>query len=214
MSRKTPVLVETVRVRDGRAPLWHLHVRRLALSCEALRIPFPRTLHVPSDGEDRVHRLTVSLAGTEVTTRPVGPVGPVRLVSSAVVHEPYPHKLTDRSPFERAQAGARAAGADDAILYTPAGSVAEAGIWCLFWWEPAGLAAPALDLGILPGVSRARITELVGGVAERRVDRAGLQGCSLFVANAVRGIVAVAALDGETVPPDPRTDALTARFWP
>lgn len=214
MSSKTPVLVETVRLRDGRAPLWHLHVRRLALSCEALGIPFPRTLLVPSDGEDRVHRLTVSLVGTEVTTRPVGPVAPVRLVSSPVVHEPYPHKVTDRAPFERAQAAARAAGADDAILYTPAGSAAESGIWCLFWWEPAGLAAPALDLGILPGVSRARIAELVGGIAGRRVDRTGLRGCSLFVANAVRGIVPVATLDGVPVPPDPRTAALADRFWP
>ena len=30
-------LIETVRLRNGAAPLWYLHVRRLATSCRALR---------------------------------------------------------------------------------------------------------------------------------------------------------------------------------
>lgn len=213
MGRNTPVLLETVRVRDGRAPLWYLHLRRLAGSCQALGVPFPRVLEVPAGGGDRVHRLAVGVSSLEVSQRDVGPTTPLRLVTSPVVHEPYPHKTTDRRQFELALEYARGAGADDAILCTASGSVAEAGIWCLFWWEGGGLAAPALDLGILPGVSRLRIAELVGTLSERRVPRTALTGLALFAANAVRGIVPVASLDGIPVPGDPRTEGLAARFW-
>ena len=34
-------LIETVRLRNGAAPLWYLHVRRLATSCRALGVPIP-----------------------------------------------------------------------------------------------------------------------------------------------------------------------------
>ena len=46
------------------------------------------------------------------------------------------------------------------------------------------------------------------------MPRRGLDGRSLLVSNAVRGVVPVARLDGVDVPPDPRTEALAARFWP
>jgi len=41
-----------------------------------------------------------------------------------------------------------------------------------------------------------------------------IRGRSLFVANAARGIVRVASLEGVAVPPDPPTEALAERFWP
>jgi branched-subunit amino acid aminotransferase/4-amino-4-deoxychorismate lyase len=45
------------------------------------------------------------------------------------------------------------------------------------------------------------------------VPRDGLEGRALFLANAARGIVEVATLDGVPVPRSPNTDALRARFW-
>ena len=107
-------LLETVRIRSGVAPLWHLHVRRLSLSCLALRVPFPATLETPSGGRDRVYRLAVSGAGSEVTEREVGPDTPVRLMTSAVIHPGYRHKTTEREAFVRAAESARVAGYDDA----------------------------------------------------------------------------------------------------
>ena len=92
--------------------------------------------------------------------------------------------------------------------------VAEATIWTLFWWDGARLATPALGLGILPGVARARLAVLAGGLGEREVLAAGLKGRSLFVANAARSVVPVAELDGADVPADPRSSALAAAFWP
>ncbi len=206
-------LIETVRVRNGVAPLWHLHLRRLVESCRTLGVPFPSAFEVPEGGFDRVHRLEVGPDGLEVTSRPVGPTSPVRLVTTAVPHLPYRFKTTERALFTRAAEEARLAGGDDGLLLTGQGQVAEATIWCLFWWEEETLCAPALDLGILPGVSRMRIEELAGPVAERRVGRAALTGRPLFLANAVRGIVEMATLDRLEVPRHPGTAALRARFW-
>jgi branched-subunit amino acid aminotransferase/4-amino-4-deoxychorismate lyase len=206
-------LIETVRVRDGVAPLWGLHLRRLLRSCRELGVPFPGELTVPAGGHDRVHRLEVSQTGALVTERAVGPVEAAHLVTSRVGYRPYPHKTTDRSQFDRALEEARAEGADDALLLAPGGWVAEAGIWSLFWWEGDRLCAPPLALGVLPGVARSRIGELVE-LHERRIGRAGLDGRPLLLANAVRGIVEVVALDGVPVPSEAATRELQARFWP
>ena len=161
-------LIETVRLRNGAAPLWYLHVRRLATSCRALGVPIPVELPTPEGGADRVHRLLVSRRGVVAGERPVGSTAPVRLITSKVVHRPYPHKLVDRERFDRTLADAKAVGADDGLLLTVGGQVAETAIWGVFWWEDGRVAAPALDIGILPGVARARIGEMVG--RDRRAE--------------------------------------------
>ncbi len=209
----TATLIEAVRVRAGVAPLWGLHLRRLLRSCRELGVPFPLEFAVPQGGSDRVHRLEVSIGGVKLSERQVGSLEPVRLVTSEVTHQPYPHKTTDRAQFEQALGEARAAGADDALLLTEGGWVAETAIWGVFWWEGDRLCAPPLALGVLTGVARARIGELVP-IEERRVDRRALNGRPLLVANAVRGIVEVAALDGVPGTHAAATRALQARFWP
>ena len=207
-------LIETVRLRNGAAPLWYLHVRRLATSCRALGVPIPVDLPTPEGGADRVHRLLVSRRGVVAGERPVGSTARVRLITSKVVHRPYPHKLVDRERFDRALADAKAVGADDGLLLTVGGQVAETAIWGVFWWEDGRVAAPALDIGILPSVARARIGEMVGVIDERKVTLEEIRGRSLFVANSVRGVVPVATLDGTAVPDSPETEGLASRFWP
>lgn len=209
----TPSLIETVRVRRGSAPLWPLHLRRLEASCRALGVPFPTDMVEPQGGADRAYRLEVGAKGASATERAVGHASPVRLVTGRLVHRSYPHKTTDRDLFSAALDEARAVGADDALLLTAKREVAEAAIWCVFWWEGDRLCAPALELGVLPGVSRRRIEELAGPAAERRLPRAALSGLPLFVSNAVRGIVEVAELDGTAVPRHAGTEFLQRRFW-
>ena len=63
-----------------------------------------------------------------------------------------------------------------------------------------GCAAPPLELGVLPGVARARLEELAGAIEERRAVQGEMAAASVFVANAVRGVVPVASLDGVAVP--------------
>jgi branched-subunit amino acid aminotransferase/4-amino-4-deoxychorismate lyase len=207
-------LIETVRIRNGAAPLWYLHVRRLATSCRALGVPIPTELITPEGGADRVHRLLVSRRGLVAGERPVGSMAPVRLVTSKVVHRPYPHKLVDRERFDRALADAKAVGADDGLLVTAGGQVAETAIWGVFWWEDGHVAAPPVEIGILPGVARARIAELVGEIRERKVTIDEVRALPMFVANAVRGVVPVASLDGVAIAEATETEALASRFWP
>jgi branched-subunit amino acid aminotransferase/4-amino-4-deoxychorismate lyase len=208
-----PSLIETVRIRNGAAPLWYLHLRRLATSCKALGVPLPGELITPGGGADRIHRLEVGPRGVKLGERSVGSTAPVRLTLSSVIHRPYPHKTTDRAQFDRALEEAQAAGADDALMLNAGGYVAECAVWGLFWWEGGRLCAPSLGLGVLPGVARARLEELTGGLAERRVRMGELEGRSLFVANAARGVVAVASLEGREVPQDPGTSRLSGSFW-
>lgn len=206
-------LIETVRLRDGAAPLWYLHLRRLAASCTALGIPLPGTLLTPAGGPDRVYRLEVGPRGLTTSERPVGPVRPVALAVGSGVHRPYPHKTTDRAQFDRALEEARSTGADDALMFAEGGFVAEAAIWAIFWWEGTELCAPTLDLGILPSVARARLEEIAGRIGERRIKMDRIRGRSLFVANAVRGVVPVSRLGGEPVPSEPETERLAGLFW-
>jgi branched-subunit amino acid aminotransferase/4-amino-4-deoxychorismate lyase len=210
---RIPTLIETIRVRHGRAPLWYLHLRRLVESCRALGVPFPRAFEVPA-GHERVHRLAVGPEGLRVSERMVGSTEPVALVTAATVHRAYPHKVTVRDAFDRAAEEARAAAADDALLLTAGGEVAECTRWSLLWWEGDRLVAPPLALGVLRGVARRRLEEMTGPLLERVLPRAGLEGRSLVLANAVRGLVPVRALDGRPVPPHPATPALQERFWP
>jgi branched-subunit amino acid aminotransferase/4-amino-4-deoxychorismate lyase len=189
-------------------------VRRLTTSCRALGVPIPTELITPEGGADRIQRLLVSRRGLVAGERPVGSAAPVRLVTSKVIHRPYPHKLVDRERFDRALADAKAAGADDGLLLTAGGQVAETAIWGVFWWEEGKVAAPALEVGVLPGVARARIVEILGPIEERKASVDDIRGRPVFVANAARGVVPVASLDGVAVPETPETEALAARFWP
>ena len=214
MRHTPPSLIETMRIRNGEAPLWYLHLRRLAVSCKALGIPLPGELEVPKGGNDRVYRLEVGMRGVQVSERLPGPTTPVTLMVSKVTHHSYAYKTTERAQFDRALDAARAAGADDALLLTPGGFIAETAIWSVLWWDYGQLCGPAFDLGILAGVGRSRITDLVGKVEERRSTPKDIEGLPLFLVNAVRGVVPVATLDGVKVPPGRETDALARRFWP
>jgi branched-subunit amino acid aminotransferase/4-amino-4-deoxychorismate lyase len=209
-----PVLIETIRVRNGAAPLWYLHLRRLAVSCKALGIPLPGELPPPEGGPDRVHRLEVGMRGVQVTERLVGSSDRVKLIISRVAHHAYPYKTTERAQFDRALDTARGAEADDALLLTPGGYLAETAIFSVFWWEDGTLCAPALDLGVLPGVGRARLTELADQVEERHSTWSEVRGKSLFLVNSIRGVVRVSAVQDDRVPASKRTDELATRFWP
>jgi len=214
----TAGVFETIRIRTGRAPLLDRHALRLEASCRALGLPVPgrplTDLVAHRVGpEDAVVRVEVLGPDVRVTSRAVPPTAPLTVAIAATPHSPYPHKATARDAFEAAQTEARAAGADDALLLTARGLVAEGTVWSVFWWEADRLATPSLALGVLPGVARARIMELAPTIECER-GPVEIAGHSLFATNAVRGIIPIRSLDGVPVPPDPRTNELAGRFWP
>src|SRR5258705_3239964 len=211
-------LIETIRARGGRLPWLRRHLDRLHASVEALGVIAPATdlgelIRTEVGPGDRVVRLELREGHAELATRAVTQDRPVSIIVADDVHRPYQHKTTQREPFGRALARARRSGADDAVLLTAAGFVAEGTAWNLFWWDNGSLCTPAEDLGILPGVGRQRVMELTP-VKEVHATREALRNRSLFLVNSVRGIVEIGVLDGDRVLPDPRTVERLARFLP
>jgi branched-chain amino acid aminotransferase len=215
-------LIETIRVRRGRIPFLDRHLARLESSLCELGLPRPeqdvRELLRPFAGTDEgVLRVEVGDGRATVTVRELPSLEPPAVITASEPHEAYPHKTTERDCFIDAAEEAEVAEADDALLLTHEGWVAEGTVWSVFWWEGDRLRTPALALGVLPGIGRARVLELaqqVQVVEEGRYVPEALPGKSLFLVNAVRGVVPIASLDGKTVSQDPRTAVLTERFWP
>ena len=211
-------LIETMRVRGGRIPFLDQHLARLTRSLSELGLPQPkqdiRKLATPFAATgDAVLRVELLDGRASVTVRELPALDPPAVITASEPHHPYPHKTTDRDCFMDAAEEAEVAEADDALLVTHEGWVAEGTTWNLFWWDGRQLRTPALDLGILPGVGRARVMQLER-VVEGRYPRGALDGKGLFLTNAVRGVVPIASLDGAAVPTDPGTADLARRFWP
>jgi branched-subunit amino acid aminotransferase/4-amino-4-deoxychorismate lyase len=211
-------LIETLRVRDERIPFIERHLARLEHAIAQLQLPRPsrdvRALVTPFQAMgDAVVRAEVCDGRVTVTVRELPSLAAPAVITASQPHVPYPQKTTLRDCFDEAADEALIAEADDALLLTHDGSVAEGTVWSLFWWDEQGLCTPALGLGILPGVGRARVLELAE-VNERSVPRAALDGKSLLLVNSVRGVIPLALLDGAPVPEDVRTQALMQRFWP
>ena len=211
-------LIETMRVREGRIPFLERHLARLMRSLSELGLPTPAqdvgALVTPFSGiGDAVLRVEAGDGRAAVTVRALPPLDPPAVITASEPHVPYPHKTTDRDCFADAAREAEVAEADDALLLTHEGWVAEGTVWSVFWWDGDRLRTPALELGILPGIGRARVLELARS-EQVRVRRAALDGKSLCLVNAVRGVVPIASLDGVGVLADPRTVELARRFWP
>src|SRR5256885_13752025 len=208
-----------MRVREGRIPFLERHLARLERSLRALGLPRPArdvaALVTPFSGTgNAVLRVEVCDGRATVTVRELPALDAPAVITAAEPHRPYPHKTTERDCFVDAAEEAEVAEADDALLLTHEGWVAEGTVWNVFWWEGDALRTPALELGILPGIGRARTLEVAQRVEQGTYPAQALVGKSLFLTNAVRGIVPIASLDGAPVPADPRTAELAQRFWP
>lgn len=206
-------LLETVRIIDGRAPLWPLHLARLHRSAAELGVPVPE-LSAPTGGDDRIVRLAVSAAGVEVSERELPEIAPIALATSPATHRGYAHKVAERGWLEAARLSVQPLRADDALLLDANGLVVEATQWAIGWWEGEALHFPPLFLRGLPSVARARLSETVrGGIHATPLGRDALAWRSLVACNAARGLVPVDAVDGEPVPGNLRTEAVMGRFW-
>ncbi len=216
-------LFETMRARGGRVPLLERHLARLASSCAALGVPPPDEsladrVRAQALAGDLVIRVSVDRGGDRIEPRAAPADGAMRIVFSGTRHEPYPHKTTDRAVFDRARARVVPYRADEAILLTADGDLAEGCITSVFFWLGDTLCTPALDLGILPGVGRARVLELARErgipLREGRFRRAEAQGLPIFLVNAVRGVVGATFFGDRRAAGDDRTRLMAEAFWP
>src|SRR2546422_3306848 len=208
-----------MRVREGRIPFLERHLARLERSLRALGLARPArdvaALVTPFSGTgNAVLRVEVCDGRATVTVRELPALDAPAVITAAEPHRPYPHKTTERDCVVDAAEEAETAEADDGPRLTPEGWVAEGTVWNVFWWDGDRLHTPAEDVGMLPGIGRARVLELAGTVEQGRYRRQALEGKRLFLTNAVRGIVPFASLDGVGIRGDPRAAELARRFWP
>ena len=215
-------LFETIRIRHGTAPFLARHLARLSASCDALGRDVPargledRIIAHGGTG-DAVVKVTLDDRGERIETRAVPPAEPMRIVISGTRHESYAHKTTAREVFDRARARVVPFRADEAILFNGDGFLAEGCVTNVFFWQASTLCTPSLDLGILPGVGRARVIELARerriAVEEGRYRRPEMEGLPIFLVNAIRGVVETTVQGDWRKPRDDRTRALADGFW-
>jgi branched-subunit amino acid aminotransferase/4-amino-4-deoxychorismate lyase len=169
---------ETVGVKNGTAPLWPLHERRLlrgavrlglagrppgdllervlaAAAVSGLVDPIVRVTWRPAPGGP---------AALELTPRPRVELGrAVRLVPvtrEAGAPDPFADvKHTDRAFYDAARARALSAGADDALILDPHGRVLETSTCNLLWSAGGEWRTPLASLPLLPGIARALLLD-------------------------------------------------------
>ena len=139
-----------------------------------------------------------------------------------IYHGPDPRRLPWwKGPDLPALAGlhgrASQAGADDALLTAADGVLLEAAYSSVLWWEAGTLCVPADGLPVLPGVTVSLIRDRAAalGVPVKGVRRhpEDLDGCEVWMVNALHGIRAVTELAGCTAQPGPATRAPVWRRW-
>jgi branched-subunit amino acid aminotransferase/4-amino-4-deoxychorismate lyase len=217
---------ETMRVMSGTVPFLERHIRRLTTNARKAGLAEPPdtsraiadAIERDESGKvDRAIRLYWDGQVLTVKLQDMPSRAPMKIITASVRHDGYEVKTTDRDTFDRARAEAAASGADDALLLTPEGFVAEGTLFAVGWFEAETLRVPTLDLGILPSIGRERMLELaeqLGFVVEEgRFLRAEIEGRPVFAVTATRGIVRIATLDGIPVTDDERITVLDEAFW-
>ena len=114
----------------------------------------------------------------------------------------------------------RSSGAYEAILCADDGSVAEGSTSNVFAVIGGQLCTPGSDVGILDGITRAKVLELARGagitVVERRIQPDELRGADeAFLTSATRGVLPITTIDGRPVAggaPGPVTRRLMALY--
>lgn len=224
-------LFETLLAVDGVPADWEAHMARLDAGCAALGLPAPDGAQVQAAGQSALAAagLTRGRAALRITwtagsggrglDRPE-PCVPVLFATAAPAPAPGApldlftartrrnggsiasrHKTLSYLDNVLARREARAAGADEAVMLNTDGHVACAAAGNLFWVEAGRLATPALDCGVLAGITRARVLAWAqrAGVPVEEVaagPEALARAEAVFVTNSLSGARAAKSLDG------------------
>ncbi|MEI6278327.1 MAG: aminotransferase class IV [Verrucomicrobiae bacterium] len=215
---------ETIAVVGGRALLLTSHLARLRRAAHARGwqkafIPdslpeLPRDQDAPATGVFRLY-LTAGpggagdpLSGSLFALFEDCEVGtdfpPLRMVSSAAPYLPEPGGWKTGNYWQNVEASnfARSTGADDALLFNPAGGLVCASMGNIFVGVGGAWETPAIGTGARDGVVRAWVLDHLP-VGETFPDAASVARASAcFVTNSRIGIRPVSELDGRAL----RTD--------
>lgn len=239
-------LFETLRVYRGRAFLWERHMERLVLSAAALGFPVLPSPAVLREGLERVlaaeglaeavARLTVTRGipggrptrtGAWIEAEPPAArlwrgtrSGAASVILSKRAFEPGPlgcHKTTSRLAYHLAREEARAAGADETLLVSPAGLALEGAASNLFAVVRGEVLTPPVALGILAGIARQVVLDSCAALGipahERPLTVEALCAADeVFLTNSVQEVVPVAAVAGRAIPGRALAERLRAAY--
>ena len=197
-------LIETMRVQWGECPLWPLHLTRLEASARALgfRCDLPDIQAAVAEqssrcvdgvyrvrlllAHDGAHRITAASMTDGDQSWQVVFADEKLDASDYLLH----HKTTARSRYDAVLAGL-SPGVFDAVFLNTRDEVCEGARSNVFIERDGVLLTPPLACGLLPGVMRRHLLDS-GRAVECVLTRDDLLGASkLYVANALRGLLAV-----------------------
>jgi len=120
---------------------------------------------------------------------------------------PVNFKLSNMLHYRQAGIEAKRAGADDALMLTVNGSVAETSIANIFWETDGTIYTPSTSCDILPGVTRGIVLDLVkthkGKIIEGEFTLRELKSATtVWICNSIKEIALVSKIDGLTYPTD------------
>lgn len=229
-------LFETLQVRDGAPSDWAAHMDRMAAGCSALGLPAPnqdlawrlaqdalgqagllaglaalRITWTAGSGGRGLDRPAESDPRLFATAAPVTPgAGPLQLITARTRRNAGSlasrHKTLSYLDNVLARREARLMGADEALMLNTEGHVACAAAANLFWVSEGRLLTPALDCGVLAGVTRAQVLQRASGggldTAEVMLGPDALaRADAVFLTNSLMGVRPVDSLDGRVLDP-------------
>ena len=232
---------ETVRIYGGRPYRLAQHLERLAQSADRIGLPAANVLELTelaalavedADAEEGVLRLFWTPGNGEGAPTSLALVSALpthydalrergqRLISLRGFRAEEPWllpgvKSTSYAVNMAAEAEAKGRGADDAVFVDRDAIVLEGPTTNVWWRRDRTLFTPALELGILAGVTRAAVLELAGGlgyeVVEGTFPLGELAGADeAFTSSSVREVMPVTELDERPLGRGPAADELQA----
>ncbi|PZR37346.1 aminotransferase class IV [Caulobacter segnis] len=226
-------LFETLLAVDGELRHLDAHLDRMAAGCVVLGMPFDRAeaeglcrSTVPPSGRMAVRLTLTGGSGGRGLDRPadlkprlfarVAAVAPVTTPARVMISHV---RRNEGSPASRlktlayvdnvlARTEAVAAGVDEALMLNNRGDVVCGAAANVFWVEGGRLFTPALDCGVLPGVTRARL------LAAQAVEEVAAgpqvleQAEAVFLTNSLIGVRPVSRLGERTFAPHPLVERL------
>jgi branched-chain amino acid aminotransferase len=218
---------EMIRLYEGRPFALAAHLDRLERSAAAIELPVDRVaverevsaLLDAFGHDDAALRIVLTRGGRRIALTEPLPEWPESVRVATVTFSPTEIltgvKSTSYAANMQATRIAATRGADEAILTRPDGVVLEAPTSAVFWVSDGGsLRTPALDVGILDSITRARV------VAELEVEEGDwlvgdlVRAEEAFLASTTREVHPISAIDGRELPHSPgrRTREATEGF--
>jgi branched-subunit amino acid aminotransferase/4-amino-4-deoxychorismate lyase len=197
-------VIDSWLVSDGRARAIDAHRQRFTAACaelsrvEAGRFFLAALRQVPATGRWFPRAELAVADGTwrlQVWLRPAPPAA----ASIRLWIPPQPDQRTcprikgpDLAYLSALRDAAVAAGADEAVLLSPDGTVREGTTTSILWWRGETFCAPPLSAALLPGVTRAVLVDAAAArnipVRFEHATPAELAGLQVWAVNALHGI--------------------------